>query len=180
MPEPLHPAVVHFPIVLSVLVPIIVLAALLLTRGKNGGLRGPWMTVVVACAALSLSSWVAIRTGETDEEAAEDVVPEGAIHEHEEAAEALLWGSVVALLVTAAGLSRGRAGRAARYVSLPVTLVVLGLGYRVGAAGGELVYEYGAAEVHSSTDSRRGDGRTGSSDRRRSEDEDDDDHREGR
>jgi uncharacterized membrane protein len=182
MPEPLHPAVIHFPIVLSVLLPIVVVTALLVIRGKPGGLRSPWMTVVVVCAALSLSAWVGIRTGEADEEGAEEVVPESAIHEHEEAAEAFLWGTVVALLVAAAGLSRGQAGRAARYVSVPVALVVLGLGYRVGAAGGDLVYEYGAAQVYASTGSSQGEGPRESSGRRRSDDDDDDDddHREGR
>ena len=89
MPTPLHPAIVHLPIALMVLLPIAALAAILVIRGTSS-VRGAWIPVVILAAALSGSSWVAVQTGEREEEAVEHVVPEEAIHEHEERAEVFL------------------------------------------------------------------------------------------
>jgi len=113
---PLHPLVVHFPIVLAVLLPISVVIALLVIR-KGATPRRVWSVPVALAAALALSAWVATQTGESREGRVERVVTRGALHGHEEAAERFLVLSAVLVLVTAAGLARGTVGRAARLVS---------------------------------------------------------------
>ena len=89
IPNPLHPAVVHLPIALAVLVPLVAIAALVFIR-RGARARTAWGISVAALAALLLSGWVSLQTGEQQEERVEDVVAEQAIHGHEEAAELFL------------------------------------------------------------------------------------------
>lgn len=151
MPNPLHPAVVHFPVVLAVLLPFVAVVGLLVSRRASAG-RGPWLAVAAMAVLLSLSAWAAVETGQQQEDTAERVVPEGAIHQHEEAAEGLLLGSVLIAGLMLAGLAPGRVGTGARYISVPAALVVLALAFRVGDSGGSLVYTHGAAAAYVSSD----------------------------
>lgn len=147
LPEPLHPAVVHFPIVLTFLLPVAVLAAL--WRLRKGALPArAWGLVVAAAAALAASAWVAVETGEADEDAVERVVAEAPLGRHEEAAERflLLSGGIVAL--AGLGLLRGTVGATARLATLAGALGLVVAGTQVGHSGGELVYRHGAAAAH--------------------------------
>ena len=89
IPNPLHAAVVHFPIVLMVLMPIVAMVALWTIR-RGAVPRKAWVVPVATAAALTLSSWGAVETGEREEEKVEAVVAESALHGHEEAAERFL------------------------------------------------------------------------------------------
>ena len=173
MPYPLHPAVVHFPIVLAVLLPFIAGAGLYATL-RLGANRALWAPAVVFSLLLSGSAWLALETGQDQEEVVEDVVSESLIGGHEEAAEGLLAGSAVLAVVILAGLAPGLLGKGARYAAVPVALVVLALGFRVGKSGGELVYTHGAATAYVQG---VGDGGAGPSSAHRSGDDDDDDRR---
>jgi uncharacterized membrane protein len=144
---PLHPLVVHFPIVLVTLLPISVGIALWMIR-KGTTPRRVWAVPVALAAALALSAWVATQTGESQEDRVERVVARGALHGHEEAAERFLVLSGVLVLVTAAGLSRGNVGRAARLVSAVGALGLVAAGVQVGHTGGTLVYREGAANAY--------------------------------
>jgi uncharacterized membrane protein len=146
MPTPLHPAIVHIPIALVVVFPFVALWAALALGGPDAPRRG-WMPVVLLAALLAGSSWIAVQTGEADEEAVERVVAEAAIHEHEERAELFLALTGVLLAAAAAGLVRGRPGQWARIGTVGIALVVAVFGYRVGHSGGELVYVHGAASA---------------------------------
>lgn len=147
LPQPLHPAIVHFPIVLAVLLPPAALVALLvLRRGRSA--RSVWAVPLALAAGLALSSWVAVESGEAEEDRAEAVVPRDAIHEHEERAEQFIAFSVVLFGVAAAGMLGGTPGRAARAVATVGALVLLPLGWRVGSSGGDLVYTHGAASAY--------------------------------
>jgi hypothetical protein len=99
-------------------------------------------------AALSLSAWIAVETGEQADERVESVVPAAPIETHEEAAEAFLTLSVIVLGVAAVGLRTGRIGQAARALGTVGAIALLGAGWRVGHSGGELVYRYGAASAY--------------------------------
>jgi hypothetical protein len=99
-------------------------------------------------AALSLSSWVAVETGEGEEEKVETVVAESAIHQHEEGGERLLVLSGVLLLVTAGGLLGGAPGRIARLGAIAGALALAAVVAQVGHTGGQLVYRDGAASAY--------------------------------
>jgi len=147
LPDPLHPAVVHFPIVLMVLLPFMAASALWAIRRGARPARA-WAVPVAAAAALTLSSWVAVETGEGQEEKVEPVVAEAALHRHEEDAERFLLLSGVLLVITAAGLLRGVPGRAARLGATVGALGLVALGAQVGHSGGNLVYRDGAASAY--------------------------------
>ena len=147
LPDPLHPAVVHFPIALAVLMPALALAAILAIQI---GFLPPrsWMFVLLLQAVLAGSTWAAHETGEQQEERVEEFVEERHIEAHEEAADRLLTGAAIALVVVAAGLLPGRAGVVARVVGLAASLGVLAVAVPVGRSGGELVYRHGAANAY--------------------------------
>lgn len=147
LPEPLHPLVVHFPMAFAVLLPISAAIALWAIRRGGAPLKA-WAIPAAMAVALTGSAFVALETGEAEEEKVEAFVGEAAIHEHEEAAERFLLFSGLVTLVAGVGLLSGVTGRAARLVASAGTLVVLAAGIQVGAAGGDLVYEHGAAQAY--------------------------------
>lgn len=149
IPDPLHPAVVHFPVVLAVLVPLIALGVQLITF-RRGAARAAWMGVVALAALLVGSSWLAIETGEREEDTVESVLAsEAPLARHEDRAEQFLAVAVGVLALTLVGLASGRAGQVGRVVAVVATMALIPAGIRVGHSGGELVYRYGAARAYS-------------------------------
>jgi len=151
IPDPLHPAVVHFPIVFVFLLPAIALGALWAIR-RGAAPRPAWLAVVVMAGLLTVSSWAAVQTGGAQEDRVEDVVAEGPLESHEEAGERFLILSVIGLAVVGTGLLRGSLGRAGRWAGVAAAGALLLAGWQAGHTGGELAYRHGAAAVyHQST-----------------------------
>jgi hypothetical protein len=144
-----HPKIVHLPIALGVLMPLLA-SGLLLAWWRGWLPRRAWIIAVAFQGILLLSGVLALRTGEADEERVEAVVAERAIEAHEEAAEAFVWGSGGVLLLMLIPILAGGRRFAVPVAAAAVlgTVVVLGLGYRTGQAGGSLVYEHGAAQAY--------------------------------
>ncbi len=147
LPEPLHPALVHLPLAWSVLLPLVMAVALLAIR-RGADPRQRWRFPVVLAAAVTLSAWAAVQAGEADGERIEERVDAAALEEHEEAGERFLFLSVVVLVITAAGFLPASAGAVARPAGGVAAVLLLGAGLLAGHAGGELVYEHGAAAAH--------------------------------
>ena len=149
---PLHPMVVHLPIALAVLMPVLS-GGLLLAWSRGWLPKRAWLLTVAAQALLLGSGLLAMQTGEADEDRVERIVPDRAIEAHEEAAEVFTWagGGVLVLVLLPFVLGNGRPARAVALAGVAGTAVVLFLGYRVGEAGGELVYRHGAADAFSTT-----------------------------
>jgi uncharacterized membrane protein len=139
----LHPKLVHLPIALAVLMPLIS-SGVLLAWWRGWFPKAVWALVVALQLILVGSSFAAMNTGEEDEERVEEVVPEDAIEAHEEAAELFTWSAVALLVLMIAGgaIPRERASQAVALASALGTLGILGLGFEVGARGGEIVYEH--------------------------------------
>jgi uncharacterized membrane protein len=146
LPDPLHPAIVHFPVVLAVLLPLAALLGLLAVR-RGTAPRKAWGYVALASFLLFAASFTAVRTGEEGEEAVEDVVRENVIHDHEEQGERLQLMAGISFLVFVAGFAGGTVGRIARPAALAASLVMAYQAYLTGASGGELVYRHGAASA---------------------------------
>jgi len=147
IPEPLHPAVVHFPIVLAALLPFVALAASITIR-RGASARHAWAPVMVMTFLLATSAWVAVRTGEAEEDVVERVVAESAIHEHEERAEVFFPLAAGLLLLAAGGFLSGARGTVLRDVTAFAAVGLFGVVVWVAASGGELVYEHGAADAY--------------------------------
>jgi uncharacterized membrane protein len=150
LPDPLHPALVHLPIAFAVLAPLLAAGAALAIRSGAFASR-LWIGFVLFQALLVGSAWLAVETGEREEERVERVVAERHIEEHEEAGEWFLWGAVATLLVSGTGLLKGSFGGAGRAATVLAAAALLAAGVRVGHSGGELVYVHGAASAYQET-----------------------------
>lgn len=144
VPSPLHPAIVHFPIVFMILLPIAAFGALWAIRRGSQANRA-WLFPVFTAVALVGTAWLALETGETDEERAEKAVGEQTLETHEEAAQRFLAFAAAGLVLTVAGLARGNIGRAARVAGSVAALGLVIAGYQVGHSGGQIVYGNGTA-----------------------------------
>ncbi len=149
---PLHPAIVHVPMGLAIIVPFIaVVVALALVKGKIT--RTTWLVVVALQAALLVGALVAINTGGREADKVERIVGEGPIAQHEEAAETFAWAAGITLAASIAVMVVPF--KAAGVTALATALLmfgVMGLGVRTGHAGGRLVYVHGAAAAYRSGD----------------------------
>lgn len=144
-----HPKVVHLPLALAVLMPLVTGGVLFAWwRGWFG--RRVWVLVLVLQGVLVGSGAIAMNTGEREEERVEQIVTEEQIETHEEASEVFVWASAAVLVLMAVPLvlSEGRGRQASSLGAFLGTLVVFALGYQAGEAGGKLVYEHGAAQVY--------------------------------
>jgi len=147
IPTPLHPAVVHLPMALAVLVPVFAVGAVIAVRRGAAPMRS-WSLAVGMMLPLSASAWFSIETGEDQEDRVENVVPKASLHDHERAADNFLWLSVGVLAVAGVGLFRTKVAAPARLLATGGTVLLVVAGYRVGHSGGELVYAHGAAAAY--------------------------------
>jgi len=146
---PLHPAIVHIPLGLAMLMPVFAAGFAWAIWTKRLSLPA-WLGVVALQGLLVGSALVAINTGSIEEERVEQVVPEPAIHRHEEYAEQFAWASGASLMLSALvllGQRRSVAG-ALTAVAVVASVAVAALALRVGHAGGQLVYNYHAASAY--------------------------------
>lgn len=148
---PLHPALVHLPLGLAFVLPLLAVGLTV------AALRGRWSTgawaMLVGLLLLTVGGGLAaVQTGEQDEEVVERVVPESFIEQHEERAEAFVWvsGAVLALALGALVLKKEGARRVLATGVTAGTLAMALLAAWTGHSGGELVYSHGAASAHSS------------------------------
>lgn len=144
---PLHPAVVHVPLGLAVVIPLLALWALVGSWRGNGASR--WGVIAFLQVLVVAVGFYAMSLGKQEEEHVERVVPEHAIEEHEEAGERFVWSGVAALVFSVVTMStRHRATRWIAVAAVAAAVVTAGLGALTGKLGGELVYVHGAASVH--------------------------------
>lgn len=146
MPDPLHPALVHFPIVLALLSPVIAGTLLWAIHAKKLPATA-WLGVVLLQLCVAGSGWLSAEAGEEEEERVERFVLEAPLEEHEEAAERFVWIAGLLIPLAAAGLLPGALGGGARAA---LTIASLGAAIavgQVGHTGGELVYRHGAASA---------------------------------
>ena len=146
---PLHPVVVHFPIVLGILLPF---AAILVWWGikKNLVKQKVWAVIIAIVLVYGASALLAVEMGEKDEDKVEKVVAEKLIEEHEEMGELIPWFAGGLLLISFSGYY-WKNSHAARLGFVVLSLVAIIPLANTGHTGGKLVYKYGAAKAHMST-----------------------------
>lgn len=146
---PLHPAIVHIPLGLSLVVPLLAaVAALAVWKGWMD--RQVWIGVIAVQAILFGGGLLAQETGGDEEEVVEHVVAEERIEEHEEKAETFVTVAGVTLAVSVAAffIPAETLALAAMGLTVLLSLAVLGLGVAVGHSGGKLVFVHGAARAY--------------------------------
>ena len=144
-----HPALVHLPIGVLVLVPMLALLALVLVKHRTG------LSIAAAVALVvgTIGAQVAVMSGEAAAEVAVvDDRTEVILHEHEESTERARMVFIGVSVVMLAGMgwsivARERAPKWAMPATLGVVLVSSGVGLVMLAnaahLGGRLVHEYG-------------------------------------
>ncbi len=150
-PMPWHPVLVHFPLVLAMILPFAALAALVIGFRSNPGGKGRkyWSITVLLLALLAGSSFLAVRTGQGDEEKVEKVLAsEAPLETHEEMGERLMQAAMGVLLVAALGLAPGALGLGGRVAATAGSFAILFLGLQAGHTGGRLVYQHGAGAAY--------------------------------
>lgn len=147
---PLHPIVVHFPIVLGTLLPFL---AILLWWAIKKWQWTPkvWALVSAVSLVYCLFAVTAVQLGEDDEEKVEKVISEKVIEEHEEAGELIPWLAGTLFLVSLGGFTV-KYSKQAKTAMIVLSLVGIVPLANAGHTGGELVYEHGAAFAHLSPD----------------------------
>lgn len=148
---PLHPALVHVPLALAFVLPVLALSFTWALWSGRIQARA-WAAVVLLHAILLGAGLVALKTGQNEGERVESVVPEAAIETHEEYAEQFLWAVGLSLAVASAVLvtRRPTAIQALSVVTVIGAFLIAGAALRVGHAGGKLVYVHNAAAAYSS------------------------------
>jgi uncharacterized membrane protein len=148
---PLHPLLVHLPLALAVLFPLVAGAAFfLMLRGRPR----TWWVVLAVVVALAGSAYLAAEAGESDEDRIRGLVGRDALHDHEERAEVFVSATFVLLLLVLPVPLLGRRRRVQRALAgtvLVAGLAVAGSALAVGHSGGELVYRHGAATAWAAT-----------------------------
>lgn len=147
---PLHPAIVHVPLGLALVIPLVALGLLWAIWRNKIGARA-FVIAVAMQAIVVVAGFAAMRAGEHDEERVESVVPESAIEEHEEAAELFVVSSGITLALGIGALAlavrRPSAARGLMAATALAGVVAAGLGVHAGEEGGKLVYQHQAARA---------------------------------
>ncbi len=143
LPEPLHPLVVHFPIVLLL---VGAMAAVLAAFWRRAHLPQYSAGLLVLGA---IGAWVAVETGESAGGLLEGGSParEALLDAHQMWAERTLTASLVAAVAAVAAAATVRWPRLARGLGVATALAALTTGwmvYQTGHRGGALVYQHGA------------------------------------
>lgn len=148
MQVPVHPLIVHFPIVLTFILPILIVVFAYMIR-INKATPKSWLIIIGLQLAVVITGYISLETGETEEHTVEKVVAKSIIHEHEEAAEIFVGSTVLALVLSiGAFFIRKEIGFPVKLGIAALTLVSCYLAYRTGLLGGELVYKHGAASAY--------------------------------
>jgi uncharacterized membrane protein len=150
---PLHPAIVHLPLGLAFVIPALAAGfAWALWTGRVRP-RGAWLTVIALQALLLGSGFVAMNTGEREEDRVERIVPDAAIERHEEYAEQFVWavGLTLVAAVLVPAFRKPALVHAMAAATVVGTLVVVAAAIRVGHAGGQLVYAHNAGAAYAAT-----------------------------
>ena len=149
MNTPLHPAIVHLSLAISVIIPI-VLPIILWGIWKSWWPSKTWILIVVLQTLLAGSCYLASESGEDVERPVKKIVASEFIHEHEEMAEKFSYIAYVTLGMSVLGLFVYKPKTAVitiRSLTALGAISALVTGLLTGKRGGELVYVHGAAEA---------------------------------
>jgi len=101
MQLPFHPLIVHFPLALTFIMPILIIVFAVMIK-MNKMQPQMWLIIIGLQVAVVVTGYVALESGENEEDKVEKIVGKKLIHEHEEAAEIFVGSTVLALVLSIA------------------------------------------------------------------------------
>lgn len=158
---PLHPAVVHVPLGLALVMPVLLSGLLWSIVARRLSVRA-WLVGLLLQGVVLGAAVIALRTGEQDEERVEARAGEALLEAHERAAQAftLVAGGAFLAAVVAFGLrKRPRAFLVSGLGAVALSVGMLALGIQTGHRGGMLVH--GGAGVSAPGEGGPGEGGQG-------------------
>lgn len=148
-PELLHPKIVHLPLGIAMVLPILALVAIWLhfrRHDSSAAFARFWFALVVCLVAAAVGVFWAHETGEASEHAIGKSLPEAAIELHEDYAK--IFSIFIYAATTVVVLGFFVHGRLKGYVIVATAILVAAALYAAvltGNAGGDLVYKHKAA-----------------------------------
>ena len=145
---PIHPALVHLPLGIAVVLPLLALG-LAITLWRETLPKRVWLIVLLLSVVCLGSAIAARQTGETEEERVEEWVSRREIHKHEEAADRFVQVLAITTLACAAVflIKKPKAFKVSLLVLTLAYVGVLLLALNVGRRGGELVFHHNAGSA---------------------------------
>ena len=152
MQTPLHPLIIHFPIALTFILPILILIFAFMIKTQKMS-HVAWLVIIGLQIATTATGYIALETGENEEHTVEKVLDKRLIQAHEESAEVFVGFTVLALVLSVGTyFLRTELQFFAQLVICVVTLASGYFAYNTGSLGGELVYRYGAAQAYTGSE----------------------------
>jgi uncharacterized membrane protein len=144
---PFHPSIVHLPIVLSFMLPFVMIFCFLMLKTQKSH-HLIWALVIFLQGIVVLSGYLALESGEIEEDRVEKIVEAKMINQHEEAAEIFVGFSVIIFCLNiVAYFLKGQYQFNVMLTAIFLAFVSLFLGINVGSRGGDLVYKHGAGRA---------------------------------
>lgn len=131
----------------------LIAGALTFTVSKKLTTQRAWGAFVALQMMMVAGGFIALQTGETEEDVVEKVVAEAAIEQHEDIAKIFFWGSVFVMLGGLAPIVlKDEKFRFGAMVGVTAgSTIVLFMGMATGVQGGKLVYHHGAASAYTNS-----------------------------
>ena len=148
MQVPLHPMIVHFPMAITFILPVLIFIFAYMIK-INKMTPKAWLIIVGIQLLVVVTGYISLETGETEEPTVQRVVSKNLIHDHEEAAEIFVGSTVLALVLSiGAFFLRKEISFLVMLGIGAMSLVSCYLAFQTGTLGGELVYKHGAASAY--------------------------------
>lgn len=145
---PFHPSIVHLPIVVSLILPVLVLVFALMIKSHKMAPKA-WLIIVGLQLFTTATGYLALESGEAEEEVVTKVVEKKLVSAHEEAAEIFVGSTVLALVLGIAAFFIRKEYQF--HLQLLIAFISLFSTYQglvTGGLGGDLVYKHGAAAAY--------------------------------
>lgn len=145
---PLHPFMAHIPLVLALCLPIVIVSSIVFIMKKKISPRLWWVPVIIQITIV-VFSYIALETGEDQEDTVLQFVAKPFIQQHENAAEIFSGLGVILLGLMAVVLFVGESlARNLRFLTAVLSLIPLAAGLYAGRLGGAIAYTHGGAEAY--------------------------------
>ena len=147
LPEPLHPAIVHFPVAFALLQPLFMVIAGVVIARKDLPETLWWVIIVLQIVVVGGTS-AAEQTGEQEAERVAKIVGKEFVDLHEERAQVFQFLAIATLAASAVGLFSKKLGWGGRGLALVLAIATAVAVVQVGSTGGDLIYEHGGARAY--------------------------------
>lgn len=145
---PLHPFLAHIPLVLALFMPIILGVSIFLIFKKKVPSQGWWVAVCIQLLVV-IFSYIALSSGEAEEDLVANYVSKSFISKHENMAEVFSGLSVILLgVLIVTNFVEEKVAKKLRIIAALFSVVPLGMGLYTGRLGGEIAYAYGGAQAY--------------------------------